>query len=110
MRPTILLMGKTGQVGFELNRSLPKPGRLFSPDPRRLDLLNPDSVRSLIRDIRPQLIVNAAAYTKVDAAESDETNAHAVNAIAPAVLAEEAKKLGAAVVLYLTVYIFDVAK
>ena len=110
MRPTILLMGKTGQVGFELNRSLPKLGRLFAPDHRDLDLLNPDSVRSLIRDIRPQLIVNAAAYTKVDAAESDEANAHAVNAIAPAVLAEEAKKLGAAVVHYSTDYIFDGAK
>ncbi len=85
-------------------------GDLVAPDRYELDLLDADNIRRAVRDIRPQLIINAAAYTKVDAAESDEASAHAVNAIAPAVLAEEAKKLGAAVVHYSTDYVFDGAK
>ncbi len=110
MKPKILLTGKGGQVGSELHCLLPRLGDLVAPDRRELDLLDPDSIRRVVRDIRPQLIVNAAAYTKVDAAESDEANAQAVNAIAPAVIAEEAKKLGAAVVHYSTDYVFDGAK
>jgi len=110
MRLKILLTGKGGQIGSELQCLLPRLGDLVAPDRRELDLLDPDSIRRIIRDIRPQLIVNAAAYTAVDAAESDEANAHAVNAIAPAVIAEEAKKLGAAVVHYSTDYVFDGAK
>jgi dTDP-4-dehydrorhamnose reductase len=110
MKPTILLMGKTGQVGFELNRSLPQLGRLFAPDHRDLDLLNPDNVRSVIRETRPQLIVNAAAYTAVDAAENDESSAYAINAEAPALLADEAKRLDALLVHYSTDYVFDGSK
>jgi len=103
-------MGKTGQVGFELNRSLSQLGQLFAPDHHDLDLLNPDSVRCVIRNIRPQLIVNAAAYTAVDAAENDESNAYAINAEAPALLADEAKRLDAVLVHYSTDYVFDGAK
>ena len=110
MRLKILLTGKGGQIGSELQCLLPGLGDLVAPDRRELDMLDPDSIRRMVRNIRPQLIVNAAAYTAVDAAESDEANAHAVNAIAPAVLAEEAKKLGAAVVHYSTDYVFDGAK
>jgi dTDP-4-dehydrorhamnose reductase len=110
MKQKILLTGKGGQVGSELYRLLPRLGDLVAPDRRELDLLDPDSIRRVVRNIRPQLIVNAAAYTAVDAAEGDEANAYAVNAIAPAVLAEEAKKLGAAVVHYSTDYVFDGAK
>ncbi len=110
MKPTILLTGKTGQIGFELNRSLSQLGRLFAPDHRDLDLLDPDSVRSAIRDTRPQLIVNAAAYTAVDAAENDESNAHAINAEAPALLADETKRLDALLVHYSTDYVFDGTK
>jgi len=110
MKPKIMLTGKGGQVGSELRRFLPRLGDLAAPDRHELDLLDVDNIRRAVRDIRPQLIVNAAAYTKVDAAESDEANAHAVNTIAPAVLAEEAKKLGAAVVHYSTDYVFDGAK
>src|SRR5260370_1096168 len=110
MKPKILLTGKGGQVGSELQCLLPGLGDLVAPDRRELDLLDPDSIRRAVRSIRPQLIVNAAAYTAVDAAESDEANTHAVNAIAPAVLAEEAKKLGAVVVHYSTDYVFDGAK
>src|SRR5258708_31761492 len=110
MRLKILLTGKGGQIGSELQCLLPRLGDLVAPDRRELDLLDPDSIRRMVRNIRPQLIVNAAAYTAVDAAESDEANAQAVNAIAPAVIAEEAKKLGAAVVHYSTDYVFDGAK
>ncbi len=110
MRPTILLTGKTGQVGFELDRSLSQLGRLFAPDHRDLDLLDPDSVRSAIRDTHPQLIVNAAAYTAVDAAENDESNAYAINAEALALLADEAKRLDALLVHYSTDYVFDGTK
>jgi len=110
MKPTILLTGKTGQVGFELNRSLSQLGQIFAPDHRDLDLLNQGSVRRAIRDIRPQLIVNAAAYTAVDAAENDESEAYAVNAEALALLADEAKRLDALVVHYSTDYVFDGTK
>jgi dTDP-4-dehydrorhamnose reductase len=110
MKPTILLTGKTGQVGFELNRSLSQLGRLFAPDHRDLDLLDPDSVRSTIRDTRPQLIVNAAAYTSVDAAENDESKAYAINAEAVALLADEAKRLDTLLVHYSTDYVFDGTK
>ncbi len=110
MKPTILLTGKTGQVGFELNRSLSQLGKIFAPDHRDLDLLNQGSVRRAIRDIRPQLIVNAAAYTAVDAAENDESKAYAVNAEALALLADEAKRLDALVVHYSTDYVFDGTK
>src|SRR5258708_6856928 len=110
MRLKILLTEKVGQLGLDVHCFLPTLGDLVAPDRRELDLLDPDSIRRMVRNIRPQLIVNAAAYTAVDAAESDEANAHAVNAIAPAVLAEEAKELGAAVVHYSTDYVFDGAK
>ena len=107
MKPSILLTGKTGQVGCELHRLLPQVGQLFAPDRRELDLLKPDSVRRVIREIRPHLIVNAAAYTAVDAAENDESNAYAINTEAPALLAEEAKRLDALLVHYSTDYVFD---
>jgi dTDP-4-dehydrorhamnose reductase len=110
MKPTILLTGKTGQVGSGLNRSLSQLGRLFAPDHRELDLLDPDSVRSIIRDTHPQLIVNAAAYTAVDAAENDESRAYAINAEALTLLADEAKRLDALLVHYSTDYVFDGTK
>jgi dTDP-4-dehydrorhamnose reductase len=110
MRPVILLTGRTGQIGFELNRSLPQLGDLCAPDRCELDLLSPDSVRRAIRSARPQLIVNAAAYTAVDAAEKDESKAYAINAEAPALLAAEAKRLNALLVHYSTDYVFDGAK
>ncbi len=110
MKPAILLTGKTGQVGFELNRSLSQLGRLFAPEHRDLDMLDPDSIRRAIRDTRPQLIVNAAAYTAVDAAENDESKAYAINSEAVALLADEAKRLDALLVHYSTDYVFDGTK
>lgn len=110
MKRPILLTGKTGQIGSALHGLLPPLGQVFAPDRRELNLAQPDSIRRVIRDLRPQLIVNAAAYTAVDAAESDRATAFAVNAKAPAVLAEEAKRINAFLVHYSTDYVFDGAK
>jgi dTDP-4-dehydrorhamnose reductase len=98
MKPVILLTGKNGQVGAELLRLLPQVGEVVARGHDQLDLSNPADIRRTIREVRPQLIVNAAAYTAVDQAESDETTARAVNAEAPGLMAEEAKKIDAALV------------
>ncbi len=106
----ILLLGRDGQVGWELQRSLAPLGRVIAPGLDQCDLANADQLRSTVRAAKPALIVNAAAYTAVDKAESDLDVAHAVNAIAPGILAEEAKKLGAWLVHYSTDYVFDGTK
>jgi dTDP-4-dehydrorhamnose reductase len=103
----ILLTGKDGQVGWELRRSLSILGQVSALGREALDLSNADSIRGVLRDIRPHLIVNAAAYTAVDRAESEEALAYAVNGIAPGILAEEARTLGAGLVHYSTDYVFD---
>jgi dTDP-4-dehydrorhamnose reductase len=103
----ILLTGKDGQVGWELRRSLSVLGQVSALGREDLDLSNPDFVRRVVREIRPHLIVNAAAYTAVDRAESEEPLAYAINAIAPGILAEEARSLGAGLVHYSTDYVFD---
>ncbi len=103
MKPVILLTGKNGQVGAELLRLLPQVGEVVAFGHDQLDLSNPSDIRRTIREVRPQLVVNAAAYTAVDQAETDETTAHAVNAQAPGLLAEEAQKIGARLTMYLTV-------
>ncbi|HEY1469863.1 MAG TPA: dTDP-4-dehydrorhamnose reductase [Candidatus Acidoferrum sp.] len=110
MKRKILLTGRTGQIGSELLRLLPEIGEVVAPDRQELDLLNPDSIRRAAREIRPEFIVNAAAFTAVDAAETQEPYAHAINASAPGMLAEEAKKIGAAVIHYSTDYVFDGSK
>ena len=110
MKPIILLTGKSGQVGFELARVLPDVGRVVATDRAELNLADQASVRRVVRETRPQIIVNAAAYTAVDAAEHDEPAAQAVNATGPAVLAGEARQLGALLVHYSTDYVFDGAK
>lgn len=107
MSPKILLIGKNGQVGAELAASLPHVGQLVSLDRQQLDLSKPSHIRRMIEDVRPHIIVNAAAYTAVDQAESDGIAAQAINADAPAVIAQEAKKIGAGVVHYSTDYVFD---
>jgi dTDP-4-dehydrorhamnose reductase len=108
--PKILLTGCNGQVGFELQRSLAPFGEVTAFDRSRCDLADPESLRSAVREVRPNLIVKPAAYTAVDKAESDEATAHAVNAIAPGIIGEEAAKLGALVIQYSTDYVFDGAK
>jgi dTDP-4-dehydrorhamnose reductase len=107
MKPVILLTGPNGQVGRELTRVLPHFGDVRALDREQLDLSKPEEIRRVIRAIRPTLIVNAAAYTAVDKAESDEAAARAINVEAPAVMAEEAKKIGASLVHYSTDYVFD---
>nr|WKF58536.1 dTDP-4-dehydrorhamnose reductase [Paraburkholderia busanensis] len=106
-QPAILLTGVNGQVGFELARSLQGIGTIVAPRRGELDLNDADSIRAVVRSVKPALIVNAAAYTAVDQAETDRDAAFRSNAEAPAVLASEAKRLGAALVHYSTDYVFD---
>jgi dTDP-4-dehydrorhamnose reductase len=110
MKPAILLVGSGGQVGRDLSELLPQVGEVVALDRQRLDLSQPDEIRGAIRASRPAWIVNAAAYTAVDKAESEEPLARAINAEAPRVMAEEAKKIGASLVHYSTDYVFDGAK
>jgi dTDP-4-dehydrorhamnose reductase len=110
MKPKILLIGRNGQLGTELSSLLPRLGELAALNRQELDLTKPDDIRRTIREVRPQWIINAAAYTAVDQAEQDEATARAVNEEAPAVIAEEAKKSGGALVHYSTDYVFDGSK
>jgi dTDP-4-dehydrorhamnose reductase len=106
----ILLTGKNGQVGSELARALAPLGELVAFDRTGLDLAVPDQIVSAVRSARPDVLVNAAAYTAVDRAENEADAAHAINAAAVAVLAEEAKRAGALLVHYSTDYVFDGTK
>jgi dTDP-4-dehydrorhamnose reductase len=110
MNSRILLTGMTGQVGAELLAILPLLGEVAAFDRHGLDLSNPEQIRRAIRDVQPTIIVNAAAYTSVDQAEREEKQAHITNVEAPALMAEEAKKIGAALVHYSTDYVFDGSK
>lgn len=103
----ILLFGKNGQVGWELQRSLAPLGELTACDSKEADFEDLDGLRRCVRDARPDAIVNAAAYTAVDKAESDTARARRINAEAVGVLAEEAASLGAWMVHYSTDYVFD---
>lgn len=107
----ILLLGKTGQVGWELQRSLAPLGEVIALDTRSTDycgdFLNPAGVGQTVLAVRPDVIVNAAAYTAVDKAESDSANAHTINALTPANIARAAMQIGATVVHYSTDYVFD---
>ncbi len=110
MKPNILLTGKRGQVGTELDAVLRRFADVVAFDHNDLELSKPRDIREAIRTVHPNIIVNAAAYTAVDRAESDATMAHAINADAPAVMAEEAKRIGAVLVHYSTDYVFDGTK
>ena len=103
----LLLTGKNGQLGFELQRSLASLGQVFAVDHADCDLTNSNAVRTLIRAIQPDVIINSAAYTAVDNAETDSANAFAVNAIAPQIIGEEASAIGADVIHYSTDYVFS---
>jgi dTDP-4-dehydrorhamnose reductase len=106
----ILLTGRNGQAGAALERVLPGLGELVATDRSRLDLGDAGAIRRVVREVAPQLIVNPAAYTAVDKAETEQDAATRVNAIAPGVLAEEARRLGALLVHYSTDFVFDGAK
>lgn len=107
----ILLLGKNGQVGWELQRSLAPLGEVIALDAKSLnycgDFTNLDGLAQTVRAIAPDIIVNAAAHTAVDKAESEPELARTINALAPAVLASEAKRIGAWLVHYSTDYVFD---
>lgn len=106
----ILVTGKSGQVGYELERSLQGLGEIIALDRSQMDLSDLIQVRNVIREIKPDLIVNPAAYTAVDKAETEVELAMRVNGEAPGLMAEEAKKLGAAIIHYSTDYVFDGTK
>jgi dTDP-4-dehydrorhamnose reductase len=110
MKPRILLTGKNGQLGGELLQFLPQCSQVIAPGRQELDLTDPGQIRRMVREVRPHVIVNAAAYTAVDQAENEEGMARAVNAEAPAVLAQESKKIGAAIIHLSTDYVFDGTK
>ena len=103
----ILLTGKTGQIGKELNNIVGDLGNLITVDREQLDLSKPNSIEPVILDIKPDIIINPAAYTAVDKAEEEPDLAMTVNAIAPGLLAKAAKKVGAGLVHYSTDYVFD---
>jgi dTDP-4-dehydrorhamnose reductase len=106
-RSKILLTGSRGQVGWELARSLSTLGEVIALDSSRLNLTDAEAIRRAVTEIRPRIIVNPAAHTAVDKAESEPDLAHALNATAPAILAEEAECLGALLIHYSTDYVFD---
>jgi dTDP-4-dehydrorhamnose reductase len=103
----ILLTGKTGQVGWELNHILSKTNTILSMGRDQMDLSKPEMLGPVIQKVRPDIIINAAAYTAVDKAESEPELAMTVNGIAPGVIAEEARKIGAGMIHYSTDYVFN---
>ncbi len=103
----ILLTGRDGQVGWELARALAPLGEVMALGRGDLDLADADAIRRTVRQAGPDLIVNAAAHTAVDRAQSEREAAFAINATAPGLLAEEAARLGAAIIHYSTDYVFD---
>lgn len=107
MVPRILLLGGTGQVGWELRRTLATLGEVFAPPRAEADVEDADALRAVVRDARPAAVVNAAAYTAVDRAEEEPARARRINTAAPRALAEEAAKLGALMVHFSTDYVFN---
>jgi len=108
--PKILIFGRVGQVGWELRHKLACLGQVSSVDFPEIDFSKPGTIRDAIRAAEPNVIVNAAAYTAVDKAEATPEPAWALNATGPAVIAEEAKRLGAVMVHYSTDYVYDGSK
>lgn len=106
----ILLTGTSGQVGYELYQALHDTAEIIAPSRNEMDLANLAQVSEFIRQVKPDLIINPGAYTAVDKAEKEADLAMTINAHAPAVMAEEARKLGAAIIHYSTDYVFDGSK
>ena len=106
----MLVFGRSGQVGWELRHKLACLGQVTGVEYPEIDFSNPDSIRNAVRAAEPAVIINAAAYTAVDKAESEPALAWAINGTAPGVLAEEAKRLGSILVHYSTDYVFDGTK
>jgi len=108
--PRILIVGNAGQLGRELEQCFADVGTILAVDRESVDLADADQTRDLVRRAAPDIILNAAAYTAVDRAESEMPLAHAINALAPRVLAEEAAEHNALLVHYSTDYVFDGSK
>jgi dTDP-4-dehydrorhamnose reductase len=108
--PRVLILGSAGQLGRELQLSFADAGEVVTPGRDTLNLADEEQLRGFIRSVAPNVVLNAAAYTAVDRAESEPERAMAVNARAPGVLAEEAKRVGALLVHYSTDYVFDGSK
>jgi dTDP-4-dehydrorhamnose reductase len=108
--PVVLVTGVNGQVGAELVAHLRPASNVIAPGRSGLDLSNLSQIRRVVSETRPTVILNAAAYTAVDNAESDEQSAMRINGEAPGVLAEEARRIGALLVHYSTDYVFDGTK
>ena len=106
----ILLTGKNGQVGFELNKKLSALGEVIATDRNALDIADPDKIRAYVDQVKPDIIINAAAYTAVDKAESEPELAYQINVIAPQVLAEKAAELNITLIHFSTDYVFDGSK
>jgi dTDP-4-dehydrorhamnose reductase len=106
----ILLLGNTGQLGWELQCTLQPLGAVVALDYPQVNMADPGSIRKAIQECHPEVIINATAYTAVDQAEREEGMAEAINGLGPGVLAEEARKLNAAVIHYSTDYVFDGTK
>jgi dTDP-4-dehydrorhamnose reductase len=106
----ILLTGVKGQVGWELQRSLASLGEVVAVDREDMDLADAAAIRTKVQEIAPRVIVNPAAYTAVDRAESEPERARLINAVAPGILAEAALRCGAILVHYSTDYVFDGSK
>jgi dTDP-4-dehydrorhamnose reductase len=108
--PKILLLGKNGQVGWELQRTLAALGQVWAFDYPEIDFAEGAALRKLVLEHKPQILVNACAYTAVDKAESEPERALLINGLAPGVLAEAAKQTGALLVHYSTDYVYDGTK
>ena len=106
----ILLLGKTGQLGWELERTLSPLGKLTALDYPDVDFTKPETLSDTVRNVAPDFIVNAVAYTQVDQAEREPERVRLINAIATGVLAEEAFHLNAGLIHYSTDYVFDGSK
>lgn len=103
----ILLFGKNGQLGSELKKLLPRLGTVTSLDYEELDLCDARALQQVLHDLKPQLIINASAYTAVDRAETEHETAMQINAVAPGLMAEWARTAGAGLIHYSTDYVFD---
>jgi dTDP-4-dehydrorhamnose reductase len=108
--PKILLIGKNGQVGWELRRTLSVLGQVVAVDYPEMDLTDSVATRRLVQENHPKVVINAAAYTAVDKAESETKIARLINGVAPGVLAQAAEESGALMVHYSTDYVFDGSK
>ena len=106
----LLVLGRSGQVGTALTDSLQGLGELIALDRAQLNLTDSDAIRIALRELQPHIIINAAAYTAVDAAESDQATAFQINSEAPRIIAEESERLGATLIHYSTDYVFDGSK